>query len=145
MLAIASLQSMVRPRGLPSPLRLRVILAFVAIVAVAGLGAAALLLSRAAEEQEAIGQQAQVNALAISDAFDQEVAAVNYLLKGLSTSPALQSGDMKAFYDQLKATPVPEGSWFVFNDLAFLVGCMGLSAEEPSLPSASGLMGPTVR
>ena len=45
------------------------------------------------------------------------MAAVNYLLKGLSKSPALLSGDTKAFYDQLKATPVPEGSWLVLNDL----------------------------
>ena len=45
------------------------------------------------------------------------MAAVNYLLKGLSKSPALLSGDIKAFYDQLKATPVPEGSWLVLNDL----------------------------
>ena len=45
------------------------------------------------------------------------MAAVNYLLKGLSKSPALLSGDTKAFYDQLKATPVPEGSWLILNDL----------------------------
>ena len=56
-------------------------------------------------------------AKALSFGFDQEVAAVNYLLKGLSKSPALLSGDTKAFYDQLKATPVPEGSWLVLNDL----------------------------
>ena len=56
-------------------------------------------------------------AVALSFGFDQEVAAVNYLLKGLSTSPALLSGDIKGFYDQLKATPVPDGSWLLLQDL----------------------------
>ena len=42
---------------------------------------------------------------------------MNYLLKGLSTSPALRTGDLKAFYDQLTATPVPEGSWLILHDL----------------------------
>ena len=37
--------------------------------------------------------------------------------KGLSRSPALLSGDIKAFYDQMKATPVPEGSWLILQDL----------------------------
>jgi signal transduction histidine kinase len=55
--------------------------------------------------------------VALSKALDQEVAAMNYLLKGLSTSPALRTGDLKAFYDQLTATPVPEGSWLILNDL----------------------------
>jgi two-component system, NarL family, sensor kinase len=45
------------------------------------------------------------------------VAAFNYLLKGLSKSPALLSGDSKAFYEQMKATPVPEGSWLILQDL----------------------------
>src|SRR5687767_15203011 len=42
---------------------------------------------------------------------------MNYLLKGLSTSPALRTGDLKTFYDQLIATPVPEGSWLILHDL----------------------------
>ena len=42
---------------------------------------------------------------------------MNYLLKGLSTSPALRTGDLKSFYDQLTATPVPEGSWLILHDL----------------------------
>jgi signal transduction histidine kinase len=103
--------------GLPHHLRRRIALTFMVISAAACLVAAALLLSRAADERRAIGNRALESAKALSFGFDQEVAAVNYLLKGLSKSPALLSGDIKAFYDQLKATPVPEGSWLVLNDL----------------------------
>jgi signal transduction histidine kinase len=103
--------------GMPLRLRGRVALTFMVITLAACLVAAALLLSRAAEERHAIEHRAQEAAKALSFGFDQEVAAVNYLLKGLSKSPALLSGDTKAFYDQLKATPVPEGSWLVLNDL----------------------------
>ena len=88
-----------------------------AITIAACVVAAALLLSRAAEERHTIDHRALEAAKALSFGFDQEVAAVNYLLKGLSKSPTLLSGDVKAFYDQLKATPVPEGSWLILNDL----------------------------
>lgn len=103
--------------GMPLRLRGRVALTFMIITVAACLVAAALLLSHAAEERHAIEHRAQEAAKALSFGFDQEVAAVNYLLKGLSKSPALLSGDIKTFYDQLKATPVPEGSWLVLNDL----------------------------
>ncbi|MGF9765059.1 hypothetical protein AAII07_59440, partial [Microvirga sp. 0TCS3.31] len=103
--------------GMQPQLRRRIALIFMAITVAACVVAAALLLSRAAEERHAIEHRAQEAAKALSFGFDQEVAAVNYLLKGLSKSPALLSGDTKAFYDQLKATPVPEGSWLVLSDL----------------------------
>jgi two-component system, NarL family, sensor kinase len=103
--------------GLTPRLRGSVALSFMVITVAACLVAAALLLSRAAEERHAIEHRAQEAAKALSFGFDQEVAAVTYLLKGLSKSPALLSGETKAFYDQLKATPVPEGSWLVLNDL----------------------------
>ncbi len=103
--------------GMPPRLRRRIALIFMAITIAACGVAAALLLSRAVEERHAIEHRAQEAAKALSFGFDQEVAAVNYLLKGLSKSPALLSGDTKAFYDQAKATPVPDGSWLVLNDL----------------------------
>ncbi|MBM6582240.1 hypothetical protein ILT44_18720 [Microvirga sp. BT689] len=103
--------------GMQPRLRRRIALTFMATTIAACLVAAALLLSRAAEERHTIDHRALEAAKALSFGFDQEVAAVNYLLKGLSKSPALLSGDVKAFYDQLKATPVPEGSWLVLNDL----------------------------
>jgi len=103
--------------GLTPRLRRRIALTFMVITIAACLVAATLLLSRAAEERHAINHRALEAAKALSFGFDQEVAAVNYLLKGLSKSPPLLSGDLKAFYDQLKVTPVPEGSWLVLNDL----------------------------
>ncbi|MET0531775.1 MAG: histidine kinase [Microvirga sp.] len=104
------------PHGHLPHLRGRVALIFMAITIGACLVAAALLLSRAFEERRAIGNHALDVAKALSFGFDQEVAAVNYLLKGVSKSPALVSGDIKAFYDQLKQTPAPEGSWLILWD-----------------------------
>lgn len=104
-------------KGLLPRLRRRVALVFMAVVLAACLVAAALLVSRATGERDAIEHHASHAAQALSFGFDQEVAAVNYLLKGLSQSPAVLSGDAKAAYDQFKATPVPEGSWLNLNDL----------------------------
>ncbi|MCG7392836.1 sensor histidine kinase [Microvirga sp. ACRRW] len=103
--------------GLPPRLRGRVVLTFVIITLTACLVAAALSVSRAVDERRAIGDRALDAAKSLSLGFDQEVAAVNYLLKGLSRSPALLNGDTQAFYRQLKETPVPEGSWLVLNDM----------------------------
>lgn len=104
-------------RGVLLRLRGRVALVFMAIVLAACLAAAALLISRARGERDTIEHQARHIAQALSFGFDQEVAAVNYLLKGLSKSPAVLSGDARAVYDQFKATPIPEGSWLNLNDL----------------------------
>ncbi|MBB4005640.1 signal transduction histidine kinase [Aurantimonas endophytica] len=90
---------------------------FTAIVLVACVLAAILLVSRVIAEQDEIRHRAGQASVALSFALDQEVAALNYLLKGLSKSPALLSSDAKAVYDQFKATPVPEGSWLNLNDL----------------------------
>src|SRR5215204_5550263 len=106
----------VAARG-PPRFRLMMAVAFVAVAALACIVAAALLLWRAAEEHADLRQQSLTDAVALSNALDQEVAAMNYLLKGLSTSPALRAGDYKSFYDQLTATPVPEGSWLILHDL----------------------------
>ncbi|HEU4518152.1 MAG TPA: cache domain-containing protein, partial [Microvirga sp.] len=105
------------PQGFPSGLRGRVALTFTMIVLVACVVAAALLLSKARNERWAIRERALATAVALSFGFDQEVAAGNALLKGLSSSPALRTGDAKAFYDQLKATPIPDGSWLILQDL----------------------------
>jgi Signal transduction histidine kinase len=104
-------------QGLPPRLRTRVALTFVAVILITCVVAAALLLSNARYEREVIRERALGTAIALSFGFDQEVAAGNALLKGLSTSPALKVGDVRGFYDQLKATPVPDGSWLILQDL----------------------------
>jgi two-component system, NarL family, sensor kinase len=101
----------------PPRFRVKMALSFLAVVALACIVAAALVLWRAAEEHADLRQHSLMDAVALSNALDQEVAAMNYLLKGLSTSPALRQGDYKSFYDQLTGTPVPEGSWLILHDL----------------------------
>jgi two-component system, NarL family, sensor kinase len=105
------------PRGFPPRLRRLVALTFMTLVLAASVVAAALLFSHAMGDREAIRDRALSTAVALSFGFDQEVAAGNALLKGLSSSPALRTGDTKAFYDQLKATPIPNGSWLILQDL----------------------------
>ncbi|WP_048709794.1 histidine kinase [Microvirga massiliensis] len=104
-------------RGDPLRLRRRVALPFAGVVLAACIVAAALLLSNARNERQAIRDRALSTAFTLSFGFDQEVAAGNALLRGLSSSPALKSSDVKAFYDQLKATPIPDGSWLILQDL----------------------------
>jgi signal transduction histidine kinase len=103
--------------GLPPRLRRRVALTFTAVILVTCVVAAALLLSNAQHERQHIREHILEMAIALSFGFDQEVAAGNALLKGLSSSPALKAGDAKGFYDQLKATPVPDGSWLILQDM----------------------------
>jgi signal transduction histidine kinase len=103
--------------GLPPRLRRRVTLTFAAVILVTCLVAAALLLTNAQHEREHIRGDALGRAIVLSFGFDQEVAAGNSLLKGLSSSPVLKSSDAKGFYDQLKTTPIPDGSWLILQDL----------------------------
>ena len=112
----------------------RVALTFMAVVLAACAVAAALLFSHAQNERQAIRDRALSTAVALSFGFDQEVAAVNYLLKGLSKSPALLSGDIEGFYEQMKATPVPEGSWLILQDLEGQVANTMRPFGDPTLP-----------
>jgi PAS domain S-box-containing protein len=83
------------------------------IIAVAFVAGAAFLYEEAVEDRHAIAHQVMAEAATTSAAFDREVAATSFLLQGLSRSPVLKAGDLRAFYDQLTETPRPEGSWFV--------------------------------
>src|SRR5215213_2169378 len=122
------------PRGFPPQLRRRVALTFMAVVLGTCLVATALVFSHALNDRQAIRDRASSTAVALSFGFDQEVAAMNYLLKGLSKSPALLSGDIKGFYDQMKATPVPEGSWLILQDLEGQVANTLRPFGDPTLP-----------
>ena len=103
--------------GLPPRLRGRLAVTFAAVILITCAVAAALLLSKAWRERELIRERTLGTAIALSFGFDQEVAAGNALLKGLSSSPALKANDAKGFYDQLKATPIPDNSWLILQDL----------------------------
>jgi signal transduction histidine kinase len=114
---VATHQIVVAPGGRALGIRKRVAITFTGIVLAACTLAAVLLLSDARKQRQAIQERALSTAVALSFGFDQEVAAGKALLKGLSSSPALRAGDTKAFYDQLKATSIPDGSWLILNDL----------------------------
>lgn len=55
-------------------------------------------------------------AIAATHAVEREVQAMGYLLKGLSQSPLLQTGDLEGFHRQLRTTPRPDGAWFTLWD-----------------------------
>lgn len=107
----------VRPPSGTLQLRREVAFAILAIGTLAWLLASILLFTRARDESAQIVQQALGQASSLSFRFDQEVTAINFLLKGLSKSPALVSGDLKGLYDQMKTTDVPDGTWLLYQDL----------------------------
>jgi two-component system NarL family sensor kinase len=110
-LAVRSLGTLQQRARLP--LRWRVVLTLFAVVLSAFVTGATFLYEEAAEHRHAIGHKAEAAAAAASHALDREVAAMSFLAKGLSKSPALIGGDLKAFHAQLVATPAPLGSWFI--------------------------------
>ena len=111
------------PESNPSPevapaigMRTR-LLALAAACVVGGLAlAAGLALHRATLEQRSIEDGALTVARATVHAADREIAASVARMEALATSPALRAGDLRAFYDQLVATPLPDGTWFILWD-----------------------------
>jgi PAS domain S-box-containing protein len=98
-------------------LRWRVLLTILGVSCALFAVAFCYLLDRAFAEKGGLESQAAQAALAHSFATDQEIAKTATLLKGLSSSPALKSGDLRRFYEQLVSTPHAEGSWFIVWDL----------------------------
>jgi PAS domain S-box-containing protein len=109
----AHLSSRLKAMGLRS----RIALTLAASSVVVFLFASALLYAEALDDRHATLHAMEIEAIATSNSFDREVLAGGALLQGLSSSPALINGDLRAFYDQLVATPRPEGSWFVLWDM----------------------------
>ncbi len=64
-----------------------------------------------------IAHRGLIAAVAAAHAVEREVQAMGYLLKGLSQSPLLKTGDLEGFHRQLQATPRPPGAWFILWDL----------------------------
>jgi PAS domain S-box-containing protein len=98
-------------------IRSSIIFRSAALVAVAFIAASSLLLIQAWKDQREIVRQALASAVATANVLDREVMATSFLLKGLSSSPALRSEDLQVFYDQLKATSLPDGAWIILWDL----------------------------
>lgn len=79
--------------------------------------AAGTLLWHALHERHAFVHQGLAASVSTIGRLDREVQALGNLLKGLSRSPYLHEGDLRKFYDQLRATPHPEGASFILWDL----------------------------
>ena len=93
------------------------LLTLAALCVMGGLAlAGGLALNRAWLEQRSVEDGALTVARAIVSAADREIAASIARMEALATSPALRAEDLKAFYGQLAATPLPDGTWFVLWD-----------------------------
>jgi two-component system NarL family sensor kinase len=121
--------------SVPLRLRGRIIVVFLGIACVLLLIAAPILLSQAASERQSIEERARASAATLANSVEREVAGVLALLRGLSTSPALQGGDFRTFYDQLKATPLSDGTWLVLSDMSGQVLNTRRPYGDPSIPT----------
>lgn len=106
-----------RSKSAPDALRTSVVLCLAAVIALAFVVAAVLVLGYASRQRQDTIARAEAAAVAAAVAFDREIAATSYLLRGLSSSPALRSRDLRTFYDQLTSTPVPSGAPIALWDL----------------------------
>ena len=88
-----------------------------AMTLAACLVAAALLLSRAASERRRMIATCPGGRQGALLRFRPGGGGRQLPAEGTVEIPGASLGRHKAFYDQLKATPVPEGSWLVLNDL----------------------------
>lgn len=94
----------------------RILLILSAAITVVFLAGSVFIVTNALETRNAILRSITAQALTISNAFDREVTAAQYLLRGLSQSPALLSRDLPGFHAQLMRTPGPAGSSFALWD-----------------------------
>jgi PAS domain S-box-containing protein len=105
-----------RQRAAGTFLRNRILaLASACVIGGLALGACMALLW-AWREQEAIEQRALASARATMQVADREIAAAVAGLEGLATSPALRSGNLRAFHEQMVAMPAREGIWLALFD-----------------------------
>jgi signal transduction histidine kinase len=93
-----------------------IILVGAATVVLSLLITAAALFWHGYQDRHAIAHRGLSASITAANAVEREVQAMGYLLKGLSQSPLLRSGDLEGFYSQLQSTPRPEGSWFTMWD-----------------------------
>ncbi|WP_160936691.1 PAS domain S-box protein [Teichococcus coralli] len=77
---------------------------------------AALALHEATEKQAGIRRQAVAAAHNASTAVQREISTGFARLETLATSPALQHRDFRTLYDQMKAVPLPPGTWLFLWD-----------------------------
>jgi PAS domain S-box-containing protein len=105
--------ALLRPLGVRGHVLAAVLTSIVVMLAFA----AALTLHHAGMEKQAIGYRVQSAARSMAHAVDLEIAAAQSLLSGLSTSPSIQKGDLRAFHEQLTIAARPMGSRFMLFDM----------------------------
>src|SRR4051812_25215180 len=105
------------PRSPPQQVRSSIIIRSAALVAATFVLASSLSLWNAARDRRNIVQSVQASAVLTANLLDREVIATGNLLIGLASSPALRSRDLHGIYEQLLATPVPEGAWLMVWDM----------------------------
>jgi len=64
---------------------------------------------------QTLESRAREHAHATARLIDRETSAAGQLLRNLSTSPALEKGNLEAFYEQMRAA-APGSSWLILND-----------------------------
>ena len=103
----------------PNPfasLRGRLIVVTTVLVATASLMAVGLLDDAALRHRAATEEQLRETSRALSLAVDGEILQRQMVLRTLAASPALQSGDLKGFESQARASPAGPGSWILLFD-----------------------------
>src|SRR4051794_23484733 len=106
-----------RPRSPPQEIRSSIISRSAALVAATFVLASSLSLWNALRDRRNIVQSVQDSAVLTANLLDREVLATGNLLIGLASSPALRSRDLHGIYEQLLATPVPDGAWLMVWDM----------------------------
>ncbi len=88
-----------------------------------------------------IAHHGLATAISATHAVERETQAMGYLLKGLSQSPLLVTGDLEGFHRQLQATPRPDGAWFTLwdRDRVLLRTRAPFGAALPRIDELSGI------
>ena len=90
--------------------RLRLVVFATVCAGIAMVVLTTFLVVYAGENSTETQRQIEKQAIAITRSIESEVEVTAGVLKGLATSPALQSGDLSTFYGQAKALVLPPGS-----------------------------------
>ena len=101
------------PTGPFASLRNRFIVVGVVLAATAMLMTLGLLTDAFQRQRASTIQQLGATARALSLAVDGEILQRRVVLGALAASPALQSGDLKAFEAEARASPVGQDSWIL--------------------------------
>lgn len=87
-----------------------------AVLVLSFLVTSALLIEKARRARQVEVDRVIAASRSLTQSLDRGVAGARSLLIGLSSSPLLRADDLKAYYEQLKSTSIPDGTWLVLSD-----------------------------